>query len=117
MAVSHTYGPIHDQVRNVATGRIKIDTTAVAVGGFAIGFSPRYVCVLNASERVQLEWYNGLGGAGALKTIANGTRTKITTLGITTGATGFSVGLDTGLITDGGVATTDGEVLDYIAIG
>ena len=105
------------QVRNVATGRITNTTTAAALGGFAIGFSPRYVCIVNISERVQLEWYNGFGGAQALKTVAAGTRTRITSLGITTGATGFSVGLDTDLLPEGGAAVTAGNILDFIAIG
>lgn len=105
------------QIRNVATGRITNTTTAAALGGFSIGFSPRYVCVVNVSERVQLEFYAGMPQAYSLKTVAAGTRTLASSLGITCSASGFSVGLDTDLLPGGGAAVSAGNIIDFIAFG
>ena len=114
MAISITQSD--HQVRNVASGRITATSTPVAFDSISIGFQPRYVRVSNLSERVQLEWYENMTAAHALKTVAAGTRTAITSLGITVSASGFSVGLDTGLLPTHGVSSNE-NLLDFFAIG
>src|SRR3990167_4764235 len=104
------------QVRNVASGRITATSTPAAISSFSVGFQPRYVRVSNVSERVQLEWYENMTAAHALKTVAAGTRTKITSLGITVSASGFSIGLDTDLQPTHGVSSNE-NLLDFYAIG
>lgn len=99
----------HHQVRNVAVGRYLDDGTAAAFS-IVCGFRPRYVVVLNVDDRTQLEWYEGMADASALKTVAAGTRTKITTLGITDNADGFTVGLDTDV-------NVTNKQLSWVAIG
>lgn len=96
-------------VRNVAVGRYISDTTA---GAFNItcGFKPRYVCVENVTAREKIEWFEGMTDAYAIKTIAAGTRTLATSLGITPLAGGFTVGLDT-------LVNVTSEQISWIAIG
>jgi len=77
-----------------AIGRY-IDTGTVAEFDITdVGFKPRYVKVVNVTSRDMLEWYEGMADASAIKTVAAGTRTLITTLGITPLENGFTVGLD-----------------------
>ena len=81
-----------------AVGRYVSDETAAAFT-ITTGFKPRYVKVvnLNASGDVMLEWFEGMADASAVKTAIDGTRSVITTLGITVSDSGFTVGLDTDL--------------------
>ena len=76
-----------------AVGRY-LDTGTVAEFDLTIGFKPRYVKVVNTTSRDMLEWFEGMDDASAVKTVAAGTRTIITTLGITPLENGFTVGLD-----------------------
>jgi hypothetical protein len=78
----------------VATGRY-LDTGTVAAYTFVLGFKPRYVKVDNITSRDGLEWFEGMADAHALKTVAAGTRTAITSNGITPTEDGFTLGLDT----------------------
>lgn len=47
------------------------------------GFLPRHVKVVNATDRIFLEWYEGMASGTALKTLATGVCTLETTGGIT----------------------------------
>ena len=97
MAVTSTQSK-GNGVLNFAVGRyISSDTAAAFV--ITTGFLPRYVKVvnLNASGDVMVEWFEGMADASAVKTAIDGTRSVITTLGITVSASGFTVGLDTDL--------------------
>lgn len=115
MAVTFT-GPSQTTAPQVAVGRITATSTPVAISGFSTGFSPRYVCVVNTSERVKIEWFDQMSAAQGVKTVAAGTVTKLTSLGITVGKTGFSIGLDTDLLPTHGVSSNE-NILDYIAFG
>ena len=79
----------------MATGNYLEDDTAVAFD-ITTGFKPRYVRVVNETSRDMLEWFEGMADAEAIKTVAAGTRTLITSLGISilSGNNGFTVGLD-----------------------
>ena len=103
----------HNQVRNTAVGQITESGVAPAAVPITIGFKPRFVCVVNTSERITLESYENMTAAHALKTIANGTRSKLTSLGITLGDTGFIVGLDTGIFP----THSGNNVLEFLAVG
>ncbi len=78
----------------MATGRY-LDTGTVAAYEFTLGFQPRYVRVVNNTSRDQLEWFEGMTDGHAIKTVAAGTRTAITSNGITVSENGFTLGLDT----------------------
>ena len=72
-----------------------IDTGTVAARKFVVGFKPRYVKVVNETDRIQEEWFEGMADAEGLLQIANGDKTLITTNGITVAADGFTFGLNT----------------------
>ena len=99
-----------EEVRNVAVGRYLTDGTAAAFN-ITTGFKPRYVKVVNlAATGCQLEWFEGMADASAVKRVTAGDMTVITTLGITPLDYGFTVGLDTDL-------NVTSEQLSWIAIG
>jgi len=79
----------------LATGTYIEDDTAVAVT-ITCGFTPRYVRVCNETSGDMYEWFESMADAEALKQVTAGTRSIITTLGITPVAnSGFTIGLDT----------------------
>lgn len=91
MAITQT--KTNNHVRNMSVGRY-IDTGTVAEFDLDTGFKPRYVRVVNVTSGDMLEWFEGMADASAIKTVAAGTRSIITSLGITPTALGFTVGLD-----------------------
>src|SRR3990167_8538290 len=96
MAVTSTQSKGPASANNVAVGRY-LDTGTAAAFTIACGFKPRWVRVINVdpdADGETLEWFEGMGDASAIKIIAAGTRTLITTLGITPTSNGFTVGLD-----------------------
>jgi len=84
----------NDEVRNLAVGRYLTDATAAAIV-VTTGFKPRVVRVYNVTSRDMMEWFEGMAAASAIKTVAAGARTLITSNGITVSANGFTIGLDT----------------------
>ena len=57
-----------------AQGRHLNDAAAAAVV-LSLGFVPRYVQVVNLTDRISYEWYEGMAAGTTLKTAANGDRT------------------------------------------
>lgn len=92
MAVTQSQSAEH--VRNVAVGSYLDDGTAAAFT-ITTGFQPRYVRVINQTSRDMMEWFEGMTDAHGIKTVAAGTRTAVTSNGITPAENGFTVGLDT----------------------
>lgn len=111
MAITSTQSKAPASVSNTAVGRY-LDTGVAAAFDITTGFKPRYVKVvnLNGSGLVMIEWFEGMADDSAVKTALNGTRSVITTLGITVAANGFTVGLDTDL-------NVTNEQLSWMAIG
>jgi hypothetical protein len=83
-----------DGVHRIATARY-LDTGTVAAYTFDVGFTPKYVRFSNVTSRDMLEWFEGMAAASAVKTVAAGTRTLITSNGITVSGTEVTLGLDT----------------------
>lgn len=81
-------------VLRLATGTFIEDTTAVAYK-IVTGFKPRHVIVQNETSRDRMEWFEEMADAEAIKIVAAGTRTLITSNGITPATDGFTIGLDT----------------------
>ena len=94
MAITSTQTLNSGSVSQRVVGRY-ITTGTAAEFDIEVGFKPRYVKVVNVTSRDQLEYYEGMDDASAVKTVAAGTRTLITTLGITVSDSGFTLGLDT----------------------
>ena len=78
-----------------ATGKITYDATTITATDstrVALGFKPRYVRWINLTDRVQVEWYEGMGSSANLKTVAAGTRTLDTTAnGVVVDQIGFRI--------------------------
>ena len=66
----------------IKTGRIVLDGTSITAADFivvALGFTPRYITVDNVTDRIKVEWYEGMAADTCVKTAAAGTRTIETT--------------------------------------
>jgi len=109
MAIVQSQTTQPGSVTNTAIGSYLTDATAAAIV-ITTGFSPRYVRVCNETSGDLYEWFYGMASAEALKQVAAGTRSIITTLGITSSATGFTIGLDLDV-------NVINEQLSWMAIG
>lgn len=81
-------------------GRIVFDATAITAADsvvVSLGFTPKYVVWENVTDRVKIEWYEGMAANTSIKTVAAGTRTLETTNGGIT------------ICDSDGVAKTDGK--------
>lgn len=92
----HTSASSNDQLTNGTTqGSVVYDaTTIVATDSTRVftGFKPRYVRWENATDRICVEWFEGMAANTSIKTAAAGTRTLETTNGgITVDSQGFRV--------------------------
>lgn len=68
-------------------GRVVFDSTSITAADYAaftLGFTPKYVRFENVTDRIMVEWFEGMTADTCIKTIANGTRSLETTnLGVT----------------------------------
>lgn len=65
-------------------GRNVFDATAITAADstlVSLGFTPKYVVWENVTDRVKIEWYEGMAANTSIKTVAAGTRTLETTNG------------------------------------
>ena len=75
-------------------GKVVYDATAIVAADSTrvqVGFKPRYVRWENATDRVMIEWFEGMADDSALLTVAAGTRTLVTSSGVTPSASGFTI--------------------------
>ena len=89
----------------VKVGRIVFDATAITAADsvvVSLGFTPKYVCWENVTERIKAEWYEGMAANTCIKTVAAGTRTLETTNG------GITV------CNNEGVASVDGKAFSVL---
>lgn len=77
--------------QNRAVGSFK-DTGTVKKSVVKLGFLPRHVKLIDATNRISYEWYEGMAADSAIKQVAAGTTTLETSNGITVSA------LDTGAV-------------------
>jgi hypothetical protein len=66
-----------------ANGSYADDAGSPAAFSVTVGFTPRYVKIVNQTTRDMYEWFEGMTAAHAVKTVAAGTRTAETSGGIT----------------------------------
>jgi hypothetical protein len=71
--------------QNRAVGSFK-DTGTVKKSVVKLGFVPRHVKLIDATNRISYEWYEGMAADSAIKQAANGDTTLETSNGITVGA-------------------------------
>jgi hypothetical protein len=86
MAVNSTYtqttGPSNDKPTNFASGRITMPADAITAADYIVqqlGFVPRYIRFWNVTDRISIEWFDGMAADTCLKTAAAGTQTLETT--------------------------------------
>lgn len=88
-------GEYAGDVRQRASGKITLGADAIVATDHlrvVTGFKPRYVQFVNATDRVTVEWHEGMDDNTCIKTAAAGTRTLETTNGgITVDDRGFRV--------------------------
>lgn len=91
MAITSTQTDAVDNTR-LATINHFDDAASPAAASYDVGFRPRYVRVDNVTDRIMLEWYEGMTSAHAVKTLAAGTRSLETSGGVTVsgGTIGFA---------------------------
>lgn len=109
MAITQSQSKVPASVSNIAYGSYLTDATAAAIT-ITCGFKPRYVRAVNQTSGDAMEWFEGMTAAHALKQVAAGTRTAITSNGITVSERGFIIGLDTDV-------NVINEQLRWVAIG
>ncbi len=70
-----------------------ITTTAAAATALTetLGFEPKHIRFINATDRIQDEWFQGMAAASSIHTVAAGTVTLETTNGITVVGNTFSL--------------------------
>ncbi len=93
MAITQSQVKNSASVMQLAVGSYITSSTAAAFT-ITTGFKPLWVRVVNETSGDMYEWYHGMAAAEAIKTVAAGTRSIITTLGITQAENGFTIGLD-----------------------
>jgi len=84
-----------------------------------LGFVPRYVKVINVTDRVTQEWFEGMNQGDFIETAANGVRTLETDDKLVVGAVGDSGTTDEGqftIVANGG-AITDNDTVVWVAEG
>jgi hypothetical protein len=81
-----------ESIANLTVGQVVTDAGAAADTTFPIGFTPRYVCFENLTDRIKLEWYEGMAANSAIRTVAAGTRTLDVSSGLTINAGGSATG-------------------------
>lgn len=78
-----------------AVGKFTFDATALTAADYveiAVGFKPKYVKFINATDRIGVEFFEGMADDTCVKTAAAGTVTLETTnQGITPVTVGFRV--------------------------
>lgn len=81
-----------DGMAKVASGSVVFDATVITAADYItipIGFVPKYFAFSNDTDRVLVEWREGMAQDSCIKTAANGTRT----LEVTGGNHGVIVGV------------------------
>lgn len=84
-------------IPNTTVGNVTGTGAALNV---SVGYTPDYVLATNVSDGSKLEWFKGMTAGHAVKTVAAGTRSIITSGGISpytgssTAGAGFTIGAD-----------------------
>lgn len=92
---TRTVSTDQNTVGQFATGKIVYDATSITTTDYTrveVGFKPTYISFLNFTDRVGLEWQEGMTASQNLRTVAAGTRTPDTTAnGVVVDDKGFRI--------------------------
>lgn len=75
-----------ESIVNHAHGRVVTDSGTAANTSITLGFVPQRIRWVNETDRIELEWHNGMGAA-SIRTVAAGTVTLDTSSFITADVT------------------------------
>lgn len=92
-----------------AAGSVVFDATAITAADYisiSVGFVPKYIVWSNDTDRVMVEWRDGMAQDSCIKTVAAGTRT----LEVTGGNHGFVIGSSSNTNSVAGVVAGAGVV-------
>jgi hypothetical protein len=78
-------------VLNVAFGQCTTSSATAAAATITLGFTPKYVKFVNATDRITDEWFEGMASASSIHTVAAGTVTLETTNGIAVSGPSFTL--------------------------
>lgn len=78
-------------VFNYATGKLVTDATTATAQTLTLGFVPRKFKLVNLTDRIIDEWFEGMASASSLHTVAAGTNTLETTNGIAVSGTSVTL--------------------------
>lgn len=67
----------------ISTGSWLDDASSPDAASITLGRDPVYIRVENETDRIAFEWFKGQATANGIKTVAAGTRTLLTSAGIT----------------------------------
>lgn len=83
-----------DTVPRYASGAYLDDAGSPAAFTVTLGFSPKYIRVVNLTDRDEWEWFDGMTSGHALKRVAAGTGTAETSncISVDTSAGTFTLG-------------------------
>ena len=88
MAINSTYTQNGNTVAadgaRVKVGRLTLGADSITAADFLqqeVGFTPRYIKFTNLTDRISVEWFEGMAANTCLKTAAAGTQTLETTNG------------------------------------
>lgn len=76
---------------NIAYGQVTTDAGTATAQTFTLGFTPRKVTWVNATDRITDVWYDGMASASSIHTVANGTVTLETTNGVAVSGPTFTL--------------------------
>jgi hypothetical protein len=88
MALTTNTQKIETSVHNSSMGKLVNDAGGAVAVTLTLGFVPRYFRIVNVTDRIGYEWFDGMTSPGALKQVAAGTGTLETTEGPTIGTDG-----------------------------
>lgn len=69
-------------VANYAVGKIVTSAAAAEAATLTLGFTPRYFKLVNLTDRITDEWFEGMASASSLHAVAAGTMTLEATNGV-----------------------------------
>ena len=78
MAITQSQTKAPASVYNHAQGRYLDDAGTPDAMEIDLGFMPRYIKVINETDRTVVEWYYGMAATNSLKTAADGVMTLAT---------------------------------------
>jgi hypothetical protein len=80
-----------DGVVRKARGKVVTTSASAAAHTLTLGFAPLHVKFVNATDRIQDEWYEGMASAESIHTVAAGTVTLETTNGVAVSGNTFTL--------------------------